>query len=60
MDNISELKKEFEKNYKLENDPRLTKVGAFIRKYSIDELPQVVNVLLGQMSLVGPRQCIPY
>ncbi|MCX6013582.1 MAG: sugar transferase [Chloroflexi bacterium] len=50
-----ELKKEFEKNYKLENDPRLTKVGALIRRLSIDELPQILNVFSGQMSIVGPR-----
>ena len=39
----------------MKHDPRMTKVGRFIRRYSIDELPQLVNVLLGEMSLVGPR-----
>jgi lipopolysaccharide/colanic/teichoic acid biosynthesis glycosyltransferase len=50
-----ELLAKFQRNYKLNNDPRVTPVGAFLRKTSIDELPQLFNVLRGEMSLVGPR-----
>ncbi|MFN4212611.1 MAG: sugar transferase, partial [Microgenomates group bacterium] len=46
-------------NYKLKNDPRVTRVGKFIRKHSIDEIPQLINVLKGEMSLVGPRAYYP-
>ena len=41
--------------FKMKDDPRITRVGKFIRRWSIDELPQLINVLLGEMSLVGPR-----
>jgi lipopolysaccharide/colanic/teichoic acid biosynthesis glycosyltransferase len=46
-------------SYKLVNDPRVTKVGKFIRKHSLDEVPQFVNILKGDMSLVGPRAYYP-
>lgn len=53
-----EQMKEYKENYKLKNDPRITKVGKFLRRTSLDELPQLINIMKGDLSIIGPRPVV--
>jgi len=59
MAESADIRQEFSENFKLKSDPRITKIGKFLRTTNLDEFPQFINVLKGEMSIVGPRPLVP-